>query len=136
VLWSISPSLVYFLLLYTGFGTTALTWVFGRPLMRLYYKSLNSEADMRFSLVRVRENAESIAFYGGEGRERQVGGQAACLPFGRAGARCRADRSRRRRRHCCEGAVRARGGARGQGRGAEGAARCGRRWSWDGWGVW
>lgn len=77
VLWSISPSLVYFLLLYTGFGTTALTWIFGRPLMRLYYKSLNTEADMRFSLVRVRENAESIAFYGGEGRERQVG--MACL---------------------------------------------------------
>jgi ABC-type uncharacterized transport system fused permease/ATPase subunit len=81
VLWSISPSLVYFLLLYTGFGTTALTWIFGRPLMRLYYKSLNTEADMRFSLVRVRENAESIAFYGGEGRERQVcvGGGLACL---------------------------------------------------------
>ncbi len=72
MLWSISPNLVYFLLLYSGLGTTALTWIFGRPLMRLYYKSLNTEADMRFSLVRVRENAESIAFYGGEGRERQV----------------------------------------------------------------
>ena len=27
------------------------------------------EADFRFSLVRLRENAESVAFYGGEERE-------------------------------------------------------------------
>jgi hypothetical protein len=32
-------------------------------------KQLQREADLRFSLVRLRENAESIAFYGGEGQE-------------------------------------------------------------------
>lgn len=30
------------------------------------------EADFRYGLVRVRENAESIAFYGGEGNELQL----------------------------------------------------------------
>jgi putative ATP-binding cassette transporter len=30
---------------------------------------LQREADFRFSLVRMRENAESIAFYGGEAQE-------------------------------------------------------------------
>jgi putative ATP-binding cassette transporter len=31
---------------------------------------LQREADFRFSLVRIRENAESIAFYGGEAVEK------------------------------------------------------------------
>jgi len=35
----------------------------------LNYESLQKEADFRFSLVRVRENAESIAFYAGENVE-------------------------------------------------------------------
>jgi len=35
-------------------------------LIRLNYESLQKEANFRFSLVRVRENAESIAFYAGE----------------------------------------------------------------------
>lgn len=30
------------------------------------------EADFRYGLVRIRENAESIAFYGGEENERQL----------------------------------------------------------------
>ena len=41
----------------------------GKVLIRLNYESLQKEADFRFSLVRVRENAESIAFYQGENVE-------------------------------------------------------------------
>ena len=32
----------------------------------LNYEKLQKEADFRYSLVRIRENAESIAFYAGE----------------------------------------------------------------------
>ena len=45
---------------------TVLTVCIGKVLIRLNYESLHKEADFRFSLVRVRENAESIAFYQGE----------------------------------------------------------------------
>ena len=37
---------------------------------QLNYESLQREADFRFSLVRIRENAESIAFYAGEAVEK------------------------------------------------------------------
>lgn len=37
--------------------------------MRLNFEGLKREADFRFSLVRIRENAESIAFYSGEAVE-------------------------------------------------------------------
>ena len=40
------------------------------PLIHLNFWQLRREADFRFSLMRVRENAESIAFYRGEAQER------------------------------------------------------------------
>ena len=66
VLWSISHELVYIILGYTLIGTLVTTMVFGRPLTGLNFLQLKKEADFRFSLIRVRENAESIAFYQGE----------------------------------------------------------------------
>ncbi len=69
VLWLISHSLVWFLLVYAIAGTMLTTVVFGRPLVGLNFFQLRNEADFRFSLIRVRENAESIAFYRGEERE-------------------------------------------------------------------
>lgn len=69
VLWSISKPLVFFLVLYALIGTLATTLVFGKPLVRLNFEQLKKEADFRFSLVRIRENAEAIAFYRGEERE-------------------------------------------------------------------
>jgi putative ATP-binding cassette transporter len=57
--------------LYTGIGST-LAHLIGRPLIRLNNRQLEAEADFRFSLVRLREEAESIALYGGEGRERAI----------------------------------------------------------------
>lgn len=69
VLWGISKPLVFFLVLYAAVGTFVTTVVFGKPLVRLNFQQLKNEADFRFSLVRVRENAEAIAFYRGEDRE-------------------------------------------------------------------
>ena len=69
VLWGISRPLVLFLVLYALIGTLVTTLIFGRPLVRLNYEQLKKEADFRFSLVRIRENAEAIAFYRGEERE-------------------------------------------------------------------
>ena len=66
VLWSISRTLVLFLVVYATIGTLIASFVFGRSLVALNFFQLKREADFRFSLVRVRENAESIAFYGGE----------------------------------------------------------------------
>lgn len=69
VLWGISRPLVFFLVFYALIGTLVTTTVFGKPLVRLNFEQLKKEADFRFSLVRIRENAEAIAFYQGEDRE-------------------------------------------------------------------
>lgn len=41
-------------------------------LVNLNFLQEKKEADFRYGLVRVRENAESIAFYGGEDNELQL----------------------------------------------------------------
>lgn len=41
----------------------------GRPLVSLNFQQQRFEADFRYSLVRLRENTESVAFYRGEPRE-------------------------------------------------------------------
>ncbi|PSR16958.1 ABC transporter ATP-binding protein [filamentous cyanobacterium CCP3] len=69
VLWGISKSLVGFLVLYAVVGTLVTVLVFGQPLVRLNFEQLKREANFRFSLVRIRENAEAIAFYRGEAQE-------------------------------------------------------------------
>ena len=71
VLWSISRELVYFLVFYATAGTLVTIFVFGQRLMNLNFHQLRREADFRFGLVRVRENAEAIALYRGEGQEQQ-----------------------------------------------------------------
>ena len=68
-LWTISRWLVLVLLIYTIFGTILATGFFGRALVRLNAEQLKREANFRFGLVRIRENAEAIAFYRGEGQE-------------------------------------------------------------------
>ncbi|MDB9348523.1 ABC transporter ATP-binding protein/permease [Nodularia spumigena] len=71
VLWLISPILMYSLVIYAGLGSLVTTLVFGKVLMGINLEKLKREADFRYGLVRVRENAESIAFYGGENQESQ-----------------------------------------------------------------
>ncbi|MEO0003840.1 MAG: hypothetical protein RLZZ22_1532, partial [Pseudomonadota bacterium] len=71
VLWGISHTLVYFLVVYAISGTVITLRVYGRPLTGLNFRQLKREADLRYSLVRVREKAESIALYRGEQQELQ-----------------------------------------------------------------
>jgi putative ATP-binding cassette transporter len=63
--------LVWAALLYAGIGTW-LTVKIGRPLVPLNFARQRFEADFRFSLVRFRENAESVALFGGEPVELRV----------------------------------------------------------------
>ncbi len=60
--------LVWTALLYAGIGTW-LTIKIGRPLVPLNFDQQRFEADFRFSLVRLRQNAESVALYRGEAME-------------------------------------------------------------------
>ena len=55
-------------LLYSGLGTYFVHLV-GKKLIRLNFDQQRYEADFRFSMMRVRENSESIAFYRGETAE-------------------------------------------------------------------
>ncbi|MGC4089054.1 MAG: ABC transporter ATP-binding protein/permease [Polyangiaceae bacterium] len=69
ILWSISRALVIFLVIYAVLGTWVTFGIFGKPMIGLNFQQLRREADLRFSLIRVREHAEAIAFYRGEQRE-------------------------------------------------------------------
>lgn len=68
VLWSISRPLVAVLAGYSVFGTIG-AFLIGRRLIGLNYRQYEREANFRYGLVRVRDHAESIAFYRGERRE-------------------------------------------------------------------
>ncbi len=60
--------MVFAALIYAVAGTMLTRWI-GGPLVQLSFDQQRYEADFRFSLVRLRENAENVAFYGGEARE-------------------------------------------------------------------
>lgn len=61
--------MVWLSILYAAIGTY-LTAKIGNPLVRLNYDQQRYEADFRFNMVRLRENSESVAFYGGEKPEK------------------------------------------------------------------
>ena len=60
--------MVWVCLIYAVVGTY-LTHCVGRRLIGLNFNQQRYEADFRFNMMRVRENGESIAFYGGESSE-------------------------------------------------------------------
>lgn len=68
ILYSIKPSLFLDIFAYALFGTVSTSYI-GRRLGGLNFEQLKKEADFRYALVRVRENAEGIAFYEGEDTE-------------------------------------------------------------------
>lgn len=63
--------LVWTALLYSIIGTW-LTYKVGNRLVGLNFIQQKYEADFRFAMMRMRENAESVAFYSGEGHEGNV----------------------------------------------------------------
>ncbi|MFN3657621.1 MAG: ABC transporter ATP-binding protein/permease [Pseudolabrys sp.] len=84
ILWSLSaaapltlfgatydiPGYLFWAALLYAIAGTALTHLIGRPLIALNFQQQRYEADFRFNLVRVRENAEQIALLEGETAER------------------------------------------------------------------
>jgi putative ATP-binding cassette transporter len=60
--------MVWVALVYSAVGTW-LVHKIGRPLVRINFNQQRLEADFRYSLVRLRENAEGVALYGGEADE-------------------------------------------------------------------
>lgn len=68
VLWAISPPLTVIAIGYALFGSF-MSYLLGRQLIWLNFTQLQREADYRYKLVNVRDNAESIALYHGERKE-------------------------------------------------------------------
>jgi len=67
---TISGYMVWVAVGYAGIGS-GLTWLVGRPMIRLNTLRYAREAELRFALVRVNESAESVALYNGEPDERR-----------------------------------------------------------------
>ena len=66
--YQIPGYLVWAALIYAVLGTW-ITHLVGRPLIKLNFNQQRYEADFRFSLVRLRENAEEVTLLAGEGAE-------------------------------------------------------------------
>lgn len=66
--WTIDGYLFWAALIYSIIGTY-ITHIVGRKLVQLNFIQQRYEADFRFSMIRLRESAESVAFYRGEGQE-------------------------------------------------------------------
>ncbi|WP_269622144.1 ABC transporter ATP-binding protein/permease [Prochlorococcus marinus] len=69
ILWTISKTLTLSLFGYAAFATSVLI-IAGKNLVRIDFDQLRFEADFRYGLVHIRDNAESIAFYSGEEPEK------------------------------------------------------------------
>jgi len=80
ILWSLSgpmrifgvsiPGYMFWVAVGYSVVGTWFTHLIGRPLIRLNFMQQRFEANFRFALVRLRENVEGIALYGGEREER------------------------------------------------------------------
>ena len=79
ILWTISGAATFFGIEIPGYmvwvalvyaiAGTWLTHLIGRPLIRIGFDQQRYEANVRFSLVRLRENTEGVALYRGEAGE-------------------------------------------------------------------
>ncbi len=69
--WTINGYMLWASLIYSVIGTY-ITHKVGHKLVKLNFIQQRYEADFRFSMMRLRESAESVAFYEGEGQEGKV----------------------------------------------------------------
>lgn len=69
--WTIDGYLFWASLIYSVIGTY-ITHLVGRKLVQLNFVQQRYEADFRFSMIRLRESSESVAFYSGENHEGNV----------------------------------------------------------------
>ncbi len=72
--FEIPRGMVFFVFVFVLLSTVAAMWI-GKPLIRYNYDNEKLNGDYRYSLIRVRDHAESVAFYNGEWRERQQLGE-------------------------------------------------------------
>src|SRR6185312_1889912 len=69
--FTIPGYMVWVAIIYAVIGTW-LTHLVGKPLALLNFRQQRVEADFRYALVRIRENVEGIALYGGETEEKET----------------------------------------------------------------
>lgn len=69
--WHLNGYLFWAALVYSVIGTY-ITHIVGRKLVKLNFVQQRYEADFRFSMIRLRESAESVAFYRGEKQEGSI----------------------------------------------------------------
>ena len=82
ILWNLSGQLSFFgvtvehalfwIALIYVFATTVVAFWIGRPLIRFSFRNELTNAAFRYALVRMRDAAESISFYRGEGAEKSI----------------------------------------------------------------
>ncbi len=82
ILWNLSGQLslfgvtlghaLFWIALMYVFATTVIAFWIGRPLIRFSFRNELTNAAFRYALVRMRDAAESISFYRGEGAEKSI----------------------------------------------------------------
>lgn len=68
--FTIPGYMVWCAIIYAGTASW-LSWLVGRPLIRLNSERYAREADLRYALVRLNEHTDSVALYGGEQDEKR-----------------------------------------------------------------
>ena len=63
--FDIPHGIVWFVYMFVILATFIAMWI-GNPLIRYNYENEKLNGDYRYSLIRVRDHAESVAFYNGE----------------------------------------------------------------------
>ena len=66
----IPHGIVFFVFIFVILATGMAMWI-GNPLIRHNYENEKLNGDYRYSLIRIRDHAESVAFYNGEWHEQQ-----------------------------------------------------------------